>query len=255
MQNLHCNEFGRLLEAAVESRQPADLRLREHAAECENCRAAWEQYLILEDALRAWTTSTPEADLFEPVLSKLAYHAEDAQCGNPRARTSVVPAQQYGTETESKSQSREKWKRSTVATILAGAAAAVMAIVFLPATIRRSGDATTANFTIPDAANRGDLVAVVTQSPQLEDSELTSAVRDAGVAYIGLANGAAEAVTQGAVFLSPTSTTSDSMPVDESVQPGWVDRVRTEVTPLGERLEGALDFLIDAFPTEPTPTT
>jgi len=250
MPNLPCTEFDRRLEAAIEERRLPEAALREHAAGCERCRAAWEQYALLDEAITAWRAGVPDVDLTDSVLSRLAF---DSQTTAPAATVAAVHSRR-----------RARW----IAVASASAAALLVALLLSP--LARVNDAPEvagnqpvlpatgpANSSTPEAAE--PLAPVVAVRPAVDenddDTELTLLVRDAGSAYLGLANGAAEAVAQGAMLLPAVALVSgDGVTVDEAPA-SWVDQFRRDLTPIGRNIENALEFLFDAVPAEPPPAT
>jgi len=254
MPNLPCTEFERRLEAAIEERRLPEAALREHAAGCERCRAAWEQYALLDDAIAAWRAGVPDVDLADAILSRLAFDSQTTAPAPLAAQN--LPA--------APSRRRARW----VAVASASAAALFAALLLSP--LARVNDAPevardqpvlpSAAPVIPSTPDPAEPSApVVAVRPAVDenddDAELTLLVRDAGSAYLGLANGAAEAVAQGAVLLPAVALVSGDGATADEAPASWVDQFRRDLTPIGRNIENALEFLLDAVPAEPPPAT
>ena len=264
MSNILCTEFQRLLEAAVESRRTPEAALQAHAASCEHCRSLWEQYLLIDEALPEWITAVPDPDLADSVLARLAFENREQTAAPVEIAAALSTKNVPDAIRVRGARAVDRRRLLVAATVLA--AAAVVAAVLLPLIPANRADvarAPGASRRAPDqsampepghpSADKQPLAAGH-RRPETEGAELTLAVRDAGAAYLGLANDAAEALTQGAVLLPPAAMNSRA-DADDGAKPTWVDRVRGDLAPLAQRLEGALDFLIDAFPAEQTPAT
>ena len=73
---MNCSQFRSKLQSLVEQRSSlnaADDGLRDHLSTCgrSECRQAWHELCLLDQAIRDWSAGFPELDLCERVVSEL----------------------------------------------------------------------------------------------------------------------------------------------------------------------------------------
>ncbi len=79
MPVMNCPEFHSSLDRLVEQHTPLDRlsdALRQHADECAGCRTHWQSQVMLNGAIHHWRADTPEVDLTDLVLSRVAEEAD-----------------------------------------------------------------------------------------------------------------------------------------------------------------------------------
>lgn len=254
MPNMNCTRFELALEEAVENRVVADAaELRQHAATCSACRALWEHYAVLEQAIPRWSRKLPTVDLADRVLSRLS--------GRPTGTASAanelaLAAPHVKTANDSTRRRARQWTFRTAAAILTASAALLLMLWLNP----REGQVGPAQVPIaqsnPANAETNETVkpsedtAIADVPTQAEPRTL---VREAGSAYLGLAE---EAVTAVAVALP---TTMFYVPAPTSVVPtdgpreNWVKDWGNDLKPIGDNVSKAFGFLIDAVPVVESP--
>ena len=86
---MNCDQFYLELERAIESRSLPSLHLQEHAVTCQesDCRQAWSEYQLLEQAVAEWKDCDETVDLVDQVLRAYrddALYPEDAPVPSSR---------------------------------------------------------------------------------------------------------------------------------------------------------------------------
>jgi hypothetical protein len=227
MDNMNCTEFEHVLQCAVEERSEEQLReLRDHAASCKHCRAVWQEFAVLRQAIPLWKARMPDVDLVDAVM----------------ARTHELRP------LASRSTSIGWWVSAAVAT----AAACVLALAVWPSA--------------PDNAPQPDLQLADTDEPdpltapladeQPTQGEVGSLVRDATDPYLELAEGVTDAVRGTRKFLPATEALADNeaQQEDRPSPASWINDWSQDLEPIGRDVANAMNFLLDAVPADPAPT-
>ena len=219
---MNCTEFDHALDAAVESRSPVDSALREHARACRRCGDRWEQFAILDRAISDWRIQLPEVDLADAVLARMAFD-------NPASRTTLSVH-----STESKT-ARGRARPLAAITICATALVVACLVILTPG--HSPG---------PSNSPGDDTAIVETAPPAAEPAEpIDVALRDAGSAWLALANQTAEAVTEaGTLRPSPDVLAEVEAPAPPTRR--WYESLGEDLKPIGANVENAAGFLIEA---------
>lgn len=243
MSNISCREFEGRLEEAVESRCALEPVLKAHASVCAACGALYDDYIRLEEAIPAWRAAVPAVDLAEAVLARWAFDARESQ--------SVLQPLISMRPTASPVRKPAAWRNRIV--WIAGAAALLILTTIIATPLReRGGNRPVADAPIQDYAIP---VASTTDEALPSDPELSVLVRDAGSAYLDLANQAATAISGGTALLPSATLLADATPQSTSANRSWVGEFEKKLEPLSKDLGDALNFLLKAPPPEPAPST
>lgn len=250
---MNCTEFERRLRELVEDRAPVDARdLREHAACCTTCRPQWEENAFLEQAIPLWRRSPLDVDIVDAVLARL--RAE--QAGVDGNLTGTQNAQSHvtvrgpsdgsqatrGTPPLTRSAPSQEW-----------ATVALMATVLLATgvMIARFGS----EHSRTDPAHVVDTnLGHTGQSGHEDVPRLDTLVRDASSASLGLAQEAAEAVTDLAMLVPRIDTFPAAREPDMRIHglgEGWGSNLK----PIRDDVGKAIRFLFYAVPVEAAPAT
>jgi hypothetical protein len=248
MSNFNCGQFETLLEQAVEQRQPLAPELRDHAASCVTCRALWDEFQILEEAIPAWSASAPSVNLVDSVMSGLA-----AERTGSKSADSIAPLVAL---TVADSSREEPPRRRRF--LFAAAATTVAALLLVSAGFyfaRPAADApqianTPPQIVVPNL-NRPMATPPIEQSP----SEISVMVADAGTAYLQLASNAAAAVTEGVALFPSTKLVADASPKPSSNRKSWVQQFEKNLQPLQKDIGSAFEFLFEAPAPDAAPAT
>jgi hypothetical protein len=199
---MHCDDFLRLLNHDVESRQTPSTELSEHPLHCSNpsCREAWQDWLLLREALAAWKCRPAgRVDLADRVLEQLA--------GSLPAATGRVDQAH-----------RQRPPRGTAIALSLAAAGVVIALTL---------------FVVP--ASRPQWAQSPHGTPAIPEklSNERERIREVGTMYAGLIEGASERMTG---LLS-----SLLVPEEESQSSGsgleWLKDWEEPLKPLQETLQ------------------
>lgn len=247
MSNLDCCQFEKLLEQAVEQRQAPGAELRDHALSCETCRTLWEEFLILEEAIPAWTAARPTVDLVDAVMHAMATDTETTTA--PKKIEPLVALTVAGSQ-EPDAPRRRRFVLPAIATT-AAALLLVSAVFYL---VRPKADEPQIAAVPPDISlgRSGATPRIQLEQPP---SEMTVVVADAGSAYLQLASSAASAITDGAALFPSTKLIADATPKPNPNQKSWIQKFETNLEPLQKDLGSAFEFLFEAPAPEPSPAT
>jgi hypothetical protein len=262
---MNCIEFeDRLNEHFDGSQRPRGRRLgtgasadlAEHAGECEICRALYERFQFLDDCLDIWREQIPDVDLTEAVIAAHRRHSTEAEPmraaqspaagGIPSARSSHRALTQWGGSGSGARVNRRRGLWLAVGSLVAIGAFALLVprlARFVPHPVPE-----------PDVAGAGagrtENSAIAAKSDeQVKDSanELDPVLDQAQVAYHDLAQKAAGALDEVAMFVRPLS--QEDMPISEQRSEkgtGWIDGLQHQLKPIGRSLDDAFDFLWQA---------
>jgi hypothetical protein len=234
----------------------ASADLAEHAGECETCRAHYERFQLLADSLVVWREQIPEVDLTEAVMAAHCLQSTEAGSmpvaqspaagGIPNARSARRAVALPGS-----SGLGSRVVRRRALWLAAGSLAAIAAFALLVPRLTRVVPKSVPG---PDVARardgRTDDSAISARSDeQLKDSAntLDPVLDQAQVAYHDLAQKAAGALDEVAMFVRPLSsgTRLHSEPgADQGT--GWIDGLQHQLKPIGRSLDDAFDFLWQA---------
>jgi len=217
---MNCTVFEDRLQHALDDGRALDAAdLADHAANCPACRALWEEFRTLSDAIVVWRAQLPTVDLADEVSRTL--QASGTLVTIDRAATDGLKIRPTKTATASRS------RRSLVAA-LAGLAALLFLTLLLPT--GRDGDYSH--------------LVVEHKSPVSSDAQVALLVRSAGTAWLSLAHQAAGDLGDAASLVLPVAKlpdatiTTDTGPAPQSWSTG-LDTVR----PIGESVGNAFRFL------------
>lgn len=294
MSTRKCFELEAFLEEAAEARQTAALRtdLESHLRECGDCRLRWAEARFLDDALVVWAAALPSVDLVSSVLAPTASdgNASEAaaddrfasisrcsaeenrsiRCDPPRhdgfaengAQKPAVPrSENHRRDGRPAGRVEPRW--SAVA-IVAGAMLAVGGLGWSllrapivssdPAVARPEDPAVLPRQFAEDAAAMAHRKTPA--SSEGADVELTGLIREAGTAYLSLAEDAADRVRDVAslVAAAPQRLSSGG---DASARPSSANPENEDgsANGWGKRLGRAFEFLMEAMPEDESPAS
>ena len=267
---MHCNGFDHELRDSIERRDTAGRpELREHALGCARCRPVWEQHVLLERAVQTWKGRVPPVDLTDRIMAHWAFDG-GAELSERLgyAETPALSAEHNGrllaNSPRLASGMTRPAERRIGGGIVVAAAVAALAILLSPL-LWRANDQVGPD--VPDVAGpaqRNEAPAPRGERPPQDRNasarvefaqgtvRLDSAVREAGSAWMGLANEATGTVREMAVFL-PERTLIAAVSPAEPVEPAsrWTDRLRQDIAPIGRDVGKAMDFLLEAVSVGP----
>jgi hypothetical protein len=263
MPTMHCNTFDHELRVSIESRDtPVRPELREHALSCARCRPAWEQHVLLERAVQAWKDHLPAVELTDRIMAHWAFESGEDPSGrlvDGRIRSGGSPARldARAERPAAVAPAAVDLAPRKLPGRVALAAAVAALLVLLSPLLWRAPNAKQAG--APNLAGQRQQPSPesVPQRPSdrpqpgpdgLRTVRLDAAVREAGSAWMGLANEATGTVRELAVFL-PERAVAAAVPASDSrtLPPdhGWTDRFRDDLAPIGRDVGKAMDFLRD----------
>lgn len=271
--------------------QTASPAFREHAEECSACRWQWEHARVLAESIAVWREQTHEVQLPDSFPDSIVerYLLEKNSASSTAAnsaqladrRTGLLPRVPLASSAAARSSPathhpspatrRPGIARSRRALLgaMAGLAALLMVTVKAPQNLdpfRRPGAVA------PDSmahANRRDEHNAAHQNPRNHDAapqavlnrdalnreaEVQALVRNAGSAYMALAQGAAGAMGEAVALVvpvEPPAASTNTGPLDMSLGGTFGDglqgvRLENRFKPLGESLGTAFQFLWEA---------
>ena len=107
MRVSNCTEFEQRLREAIESRASVDeATFCAHAADCDDCRRQWEEYLLLSVAVAEWNSGQPEIDLADAILAQHAFRENEEYAIQPTSQD--VETANIATSTRQYSYKRRK---------------------------------------------------------------------------------------------------------------------------------------------------
>ncbi|MBT4865128.1 MAG: hypothetical protein HON53_08425 [Planctomycetaceae bacterium] len=266
MRVSNCTEFEQRLREAIESRASVDeATFCAHAADCDDCRRQWEEYLLLSVAVAEWNSGQPEIDLADAILAQHAFReneeyaiqptSQDVETANIATSTRLEsrPTVFLQTAKTASDQIHSSRQRYSALAVIASAALVLCSIatLFDPPTVQEqlAGKMPTTSHAVPNRNMTDDEAA---------GADVEALVRDAGSAYMGLARDAAEVFTDTVAFI-PEQTLPTADPTNAL---GSNSDDSEQSTPWGQELEPirrdvgqAIDFLFETISTEAEPTT
>jgi hypothetical protein len=290
MSNISCTEFSRLLGEAVELRLPVDRpELRDHAADCTDCRAVWLDAVLLDGAVAQWRKTKKtllSVDLADVVLFRRTA-AEEAALSVAAGRFATPGA---GDDRHVSSDAKSLLATARVPAVAAfsgpprrwlsrrtaGLAAMVLASVVCVALLSGRGSLRQQNLDVvhgPLSSAPPQISPTIRTKPQISatgpiqpdrtkaapakptaEAPVETMVQDAGSAYLDLASEAAQAVAGASVLVPRPDPTSATAPVVDA-NDRWVDDVGREFEPVSKNLSQAFQFLLEAVPADKAPAT
>lgn len=260
-QTMNCNGFQGELRNAVEQRKAAGRAdLRAHADVCPRCALEWERHALLEAAIAGWKGGLPQVDLADRVMAHWAFDAGAALTDRLRSDGDVVgpdcePLPAVSTRgAGAGAQRRHRLNAGRWAAV--GAAVAALLILLSPL-VWRPGDERRERPQVSETPAPRPTADIVTQPdvapvPRAAQTvRVDAAVREAGTAWLGLANEATGTVREMAAFFPErTLAAADQSEIEVSVpQPArWAERLRNEIAPIQRDVGQAMDFLLEAVP-------
>ncbi|MGH7200443.1 MAG: hypothetical protein ACREJB_07550 [Planctomycetaceae bacterium] len=252
MPDMNCIDFERLLNEALDEREPLENgALGEHAKACADCREIWQRHALLDRAVRAWRADVPRVDLVDAVLSRLAFDGTQAAA---RPRPASPP--------------RRTSTRNAVAVLLTAAAVLVLLAAWLGrlessktdiATDQRANDQRAndaAPVKVTDRRTNPDRPNPPAPEDAVEPADLDLLVRNAGSAYLGLVDEAKGTVSEASSVmpsLAADSSPPESPGLDEP--PDWDAGWQEEIKPLSDKVQHALNLFWDVLPRTPAPAS
>ena len=251
MPVMNCPEFHSALDRLVEQHAALDRLsdpLRQHADRCDGCRHYWQTQVMLNGAIHHWRTDTPEVDLTDVVLSRVAEEADWRSQPTPVASPSK-PHRMAGFV----------WPLVACLCVLCVGIGWIIA--------HRSGD--DSNNT-PGLAEETDPSPIETESPvtrlepqhsETRRQELVAVVDDAGSAYQTLVNDTTETLGDFKLLVtawvpsSSASTDTGAAELPTEAESSWLDELRDlegvkqGLVPVGRDIRRPWEFLRDALPT------
>lgn len=218
---MNCTAFEDRLQHAFDEGHSLDAAdLADHAANCPACRALWEEFRSLSDAVVLWRSQLPSVDLADEVCRTL--QASGTLVTIDHAATDGLRIRPAKTSTVSRS------RRSLLAA-LAGLAALLFLTLMLPT--GRDGDYAR--------------LIVENKTPLSSEAQVALLVRSAGTAWLSLAHQAAGDLGDAASLVLPVAKLPDATTITTDTEPApqtWSNGLDT-VRPIGESVGSAFRFL------------
>jgi hypothetical protein len=229
-----------------------------HAVECETCRGLYERFQLLADCLGAWREQIPVVDFAEAVVRAHVAQSADAgplEPGDPSAGDGLPPVSSLScAQTSAGKAGRSGHSRSNLVRRhrLWLVAASLTAVATLTIVVSKSRQ-------LPP-----DLPPLIAHAPdgQVSDRDTDAGPEerlearaddpardagDAGVPYYELAQKAAGALDEVAMFMAPGAAASgDDSERRVGKGSGWIDGLQHQLKPIGRSLDDAFDFLWQA---------
>jgi len=257
---MNCMEFDQTLNECIESRRPAGVGpMREHAANCRACGKRWELEVILWRAIPIWKDQTPAVDLVDGVLGKLAFD-DQRSMKSVRLSCDVAGLGEADSRTQDSigrvhrrmSPQQTGWQSIAILVTVASLLFMLAFTLARPVTVDQNIPPSGGQI----AADNIEADNPLQQSNQ-DEPEIDSLLRDAGSAYLVLAEGAAHVLTDARMLLPPTDFNDSEFGSDQdssNQRASGSGKWRRELQHLGRDLENAVDFLLDAVPAQAVPT-
>lgn len=224
--SMTCEQFREHLDEALETRRTPDDSVRQHAAGCPACGSQWDDWSLLEAAIRDWRSrSSPTVDLTDRIVAALQ-----------------VPD---GTTRSVEPDGNQTWRRqagfwSALVTVSLVVIAVVIVLRDAPRNVARAPNEKSAPQTVPESL-------LAPREQQVADIRVL--LSDAGAAWYGLARQAAAQAEDLRVFvpdltsdlgLSGSQDQSGSEPAASPASPE-----DEEQAPPPGRLKRAIDYLFE----------
>lgn len=224
--SMTCEQFRMHLDEVLDTRRTPDDSARQHAAGCPACGSQWDDYSLLEAAIRDWRNRPgPTSDLTDRIVAAL-------QVSDGTSR-SVEPDR------------NQTWRRqagfwSALVTVSLVVIAVVIVLRDAPRNVARAPDEKPAPQAVPDSL-------LAPREQQVADIRVL--LSDAGSAWYGLARQAAAQAEDLSVFVPDlTSDLGLAGPEDQSGSEPAADPVSREdeqQAPAPGRLKRAIDYLFE----------
>lgn len=227
---MNCTEFQTAVATAVECRRRPGSGVAAHLDHCRNvdCRACWDDALLLDRAIQQWRRSQPAIDIADSVVTQCQLRA--AAIAQPVSAT-ASPALRSASATP---------RRWTAA--MAAVAAMLLAAVLL---FSPPGDSATTRLALREDAGRVDRhTTAVEEMPTVPDAKPV-----AGLTYVAYAQNAAQVVTDAVVL---TLGNRDEMenptisPPGFGWEPSW--------PPISDDMDAALEDILESLPSDAPPS-
>jgi hypothetical protein len=269
---MNCAEFeDRLNEDFDASQKPRGGRLgtvlsadlAEHAGECETCRGLSERLQLLADCLGVWRDQIPEIDLTEAVMSAHRRPSTEAERGPAADSPVAVGILSAGSRRRALPRLGSPGLSSRVVRrravwLAMGSLVAIAAFALLVPGLGLVGPQSVPgpHMAVKPAgqnqdsaiAPRSDAIAARSNEQVKDGADSVDPVLDqAQIAYRDLAQKAAGALDEVAMFVRPLSSESRARaePGGEKGT-GWIDGLQHQLKPIGRSLDDAFDFLWQA---------
>jgi len=270
MDTMNNSEYDDILNEALDSRQPLDSpKLRELAGASDAHRRQWERYACLAQSITEWQADVPDADLVDGVLAAMRAEQSPSASNDGAERSSEFSralakrgdASEETTSPQGRRRFRSSRKFAAVAALTTAAVAVLLVPLFNPDSVD-SPDETTLRPVpehTPTTGVTGDAALVVVDQEFVEnDTELSTLVQDAGLAYLGLATGTVDAFAEAAFLIDPREgykATLQNAAESDHRKAVWTEEWERELKPIGRNFGAAFDFLNDVVPGERVPAT
>ncbi|WP_166831259.1 hypothetical protein [Thalassoroseus pseudoceratinae] len=252
MPVMNCPEFHSALDCLVEQHTPLDQltdALCQHADECADCRKYWQMQVMLNGAIHEWQADTPEVDLTDLVLSKVA---EEADWQSQSAAVAAPARPQRN--------ARLLWP------MVACLCVVCVGIGWMLANSHETDSLQTPRIveeTVPSPTEtESPATQLKPQQTETSRQELVAVVDDAGSAYQALVNDTTETLGDFKLLVTawvPSSSagseaTAVELPPD-AAESSWLDElqdfegVKQGLVPVGRDIRRPWEFLRDALPS------
>lgn len=237
---MNCSQFRSRLHSLVEERSSVrgiDDGLRDHLANCGDteCRGAWLEVCLLDEAIGDWAGSFPEPDLGERVVRELRSSAGASSEVRPVGGSGEAGSVDTGSRVQS------RWVVVSVALLV------LVSLVALISWTQRAGNDLVEPGLITDdsipnteVAERGFEPPTAPFAPperEFAEAELNSA-------YLNIAEGATQFLTDTVVL----TLAGEEDIENPTAAAEFIHRVRNRVGPWGDEFDAALDRFLGTLP-------
>ena len=216
---MKCTEFEQELQLCVEQRQGLSAAMTEHVADCGTCAAVWREQLFLDRVIEDWIRDIPIAAIDRAALERDAVPSADGGTSH------TLRFREVG--------ERHASERRLVLTLVVAACSVLLMLAALRSPVQ------------VDPASGGNLAWVSKNARELpsEYASLDGLLRDAGDAYLGLAEQALLPVRE----IVPASPETD-VALSDVQGPAPEDRMsewQAGIVPIQRDVEQAVGFLLN----------
>ena len=231
---MNCEVFQRVLAESVEQRRAPQERVRRHAAECplKDCREAWENFVLLEQAISNWKTPLERVDFTDRVL-----HDYESTIPLPSRPHDAAHAERQPKRTPSR-QSRLAWGACGISV-----ACALLAVIAMQPSAR---------FLDPQRHEYHGAVAESTPpatGPHATQVTEKSELQDIETLYASWISDASTRVTDTVAFVLPVDDATSAAP-DQEADSGWLGRWQQRLKPWEQKLDDTLQRLDNSRPDQ-----
>lgn len=224
--SMTCEQFRQHLDEALDTRRTPDDSARQHAAGCPACGSQWDDWSLLEAAIRDWRIKPgPTIDLTDRIVAALQI-PDGTACATGPVRNQTLR--------------RQAGFWSALVTVSLVVIAVVIVMRDAPRNVARTPQTQPAPQTVPETL-------LAPREQQVADIRVL--LSDAGSAWYGLARQAAAQAEDLSVFVPDLA--SDLGLSDSEDQSGSgpaaspASRVDEEQVPAPGRLKRAIDYLFE----------